>query len=130
MKWAKSEYILKGVFLGLLLFVSLQNLDWAETGRLAVFLAGGLVAGLVIGAARQFRTLPGLLRNPAGYFLFLLLENPVLIYAGIILGLGAGTADYLYAQKLLLNGADAPMINDRKPPWKTVKRSDISNKKV
>ncbi len=108
MKWAKSEYILKGVFLGLLLFVSLQNLDWAETGRLAVFLAGGLAAGLVIGAARQFRTLPGLIRNPAGYFLFLLLENPVLIYAGIILGLGAGTADYLYAQKLLLNGADTP----------------------
>ena len=34
MRWAKSEYILKGVFLGLLLFVSLQkNLDWEATGR-------------------------------------------------------------------------------------------------
>ncbi|WP_020472880.1 tetratricopeptide repeat protein [Zavarzinella formosa] len=95
MKWAKSEYILKGVFLGLLLFVSLQNLDWPETGRLALFLGGGLGLGLLIGALGQYRTLPGLFRNPVGYFLFLLLENPLLIYGGIILGLGAGTVDYL-----------------------------------
>ena len=95
MKWAKSEYILKGVFLGLLLFVSVQSLDWPQTGRLAVFLGGGLAIALVIGAIGQFRTLPGLFRNPLGYFLFLLLENPMLIYAGVILGLATGTVDLL-----------------------------------
>lgn len=95
MKWAKSEYILKGVFLGLLLFISLQNLDWSQTGRLAVFLGCGLGAGLLIGALTQYKTISGLFRNPLGYFLFLLLENPLLIYAGILLGMAGGTVDYL-----------------------------------
>lgn len=109
MNWAKSEYILKGVFLGLLLFVSMQNLDWGLIGRIAIFLGAGLGLSLVLAAVRQFRTLSGMFRNPFGYFLFLLLENPALIYAGIILGLGVGTADYLRVlQAALPEGAELP----------------------
>jgi tetratricopeptide (TPR) repeat protein len=96
MRWAKSEYILKGVFLGLLLFVSLQkDLDWAATGRVALWLAGGFLTALVIAAIRQFRDLKGLGRNPLGFLLFLLLENPFLIYAGIILGLAGAAINHL-----------------------------------
>src|SRR5262245_15249499 len=96
MRWAKSEYILKGVFLGLLLFVSLQkDLDWAATGRVALWLAGGFVIALVVAGIRQFRDLKGLGRNPLGFLLFLLLENPFLIYAGIILGLAGAAIDHL-----------------------------------
>jgi len=96
MRWAKSEYILKGVFLGLLLFVSLQkDLDWTATGRVALWLVGGFLAALVIAAVRQFRDLKGLGRNPLGFLLFLLLENPFLIYAGIVLGLAGAAIDHL-----------------------------------
>src|SRR3954451_5575585 len=73
MRWAKSEYILKGVFLGLLLFVSLQKgLDWEATGRVALWLVGGFLVALVLAAARQLRDIKGLGRNPAGFVLFLL----------------------------------------------------------
>jgi tetratricopeptide (TPR) repeat protein len=94
MRWAKAEYILKGVFLGLLLFVSLQKgLDWAATGRAALWLVGGFVVALVLGAAREWKNISGLGRNPLGFLLFLLLENPFLIYCGIILGLAAAAVD-------------------------------------
>lgn len=97
MRWAKSEYILKGVFLGLLLFVSLQKgLDWAATGRVALWLVGGFLTALVLAAARQFRDLGRVGRNPVGFLLFLLLENPFLIYMGIILGMAGAAIDYLY----------------------------------
>ena len=106
MRWAKSEYILKGVFLGLLLFVSLQkDLDWYATGRVALWLVGGFLVALVIAAIRQFRDIKGLGRNPLGFLLFLLLENPLLIYAGIIFGL-AGAAIDLVGTKLTLLGLE------------------------
>jgi tetratricopeptide (TPR) repeat protein len=101
MRWAKAEYILKGVFLGLLLFVSLQRgLDWAATGRVALWLVGGFLVALVLAALRQFRDIQGLGRNPVGFLLFLLLENPLLIYCGIVLGLAGAAIDYLYHLKL------------------------------
>ncbi|HVK10027.1 MAG TPA: hypothetical protein VM597_14760 [Gemmataceae bacterium] len=95
MRWAKSEYILKGVFLGLLVFVSVQkDLDWAGTGRIALWLGGGFAVALVLATARQYRDLKGAARNPLGFFLFLLLENPFLIYAGVILGLGGAAIEF------------------------------------
>ncbi|HEX3150396.1 MAG TPA: hypothetical protein VHR66_20125 [Gemmataceae bacterium] len=107
MRWAKSEYILKGVFLGLLLFVSLQkDMDWPATGRAALWLVGGFLAALVLAAGRQFRDIKGLGRNPVGFLLFLLLENPFLMYAGIILGLGGAAVDYLYLKALAAGGHD------------------------
>jgi tetratricopeptide (TPR) repeat protein len=106
MRWAKSEYILKGVFLGLLLFVSLQkDLDWAATGRVALWLTGGFLAGLVGAAVKQLRDIKGLGHNPLGFLLFLLLENPFFIYAGIVFGLAGGAID-LIRIKLDLLGLD------------------------
>src|SRR5256885_9601471 len=106
MRWAKSEYILKGVFLGLLLFVSLQkDLDWEATGRIALWLVGGFLAGLAGAAIKQFRDIKGLGRNPLGFLLFLLLENPFFIYAGIVLGLAGGAID-LVRMKLEVLGLD------------------------
>ena len=109
MRWAKSEYILKGVFLGLLLFVSLQKgLDWEATGRVAVWLVGGFLAALILAAARQLRDIKGLGRNPVGFVLFLLLENPFLIYMGIVLGMAGAAIDYLYHLKAAYGEADLP----------------------
>ena len=77
MRWAKAEYILKGVFLGLLLFIALMNLDWEATGRVALFVTAGLGLALFLGMVRQIKAIKGLARNPVGYFLFLLLRHKI-----------------------------------------------------
>jgi tetratricopeptide (TPR) repeat protein len=111
MRWAKSEYILKGVFLGLLLFVSLQkDLTWSDTGRVALWLAGGFLISLVLAAIRQFRDIKGLGRNPVGFLLFLLLENPFLIYAGIIFGLAGAAIDIIQVKKALIPDGQTPPL--------------------
>lgn len=109
MRWAKSEYILKGVFLGLLLFVSLQkNMDWEATGRVALWLVGGFVVALVLSAARRYQDIKGLGPNPLGFLLFLILENPFLIYAGIILGLGGAAVEHLLRLKASVGEDNLP----------------------
>ncbi|MEZ6139411.1 MAG: hypothetical protein R3B84_02460 [Zavarzinella sp.] len=90
MNWIKSEYILKGIFLGLLLNIALKGLDWHGTGQVAIWLAGGLAVGLLLSFLRQLKELRHLARNPVGFVLYLLLENPLFIYAGIIFGLAGG----------------------------------------
>ncbi len=90
MRWLVSEYILKGIFLGLLLFVALQEPDWTQTGQVALFTTGGLA--VFLGIAAWFKLREGYQargRVPA-FILFLLLESPGLVYAGILLGLAAG----------------------------------------
>ena len=90
MRWAKSEYMSKGVFLGLILYVAMQDLTWMATGRIALWLTGGLAFGLVLASFLQFKDIKGLGRNPIGFLLFLLLENPFAIYLGVIGGLAFG----------------------------------------
>ncbi len=90
MPWISVEYLLKGLFLGLLAYAALV----APTAGAAAIVGGlmviGLVAGLVAGATRanQHGVRPSG-RWPA-YLLFLLLEYPRHIYAGIIIGLTIG----------------------------------------
>jgi len=90
MRWIQTEYMLKGIFLGLLLFAALQEPDWRQTGMLAACVGGGLAIGLFISL------LLWLLRGikVGGKFvallLFLLLESPTFVYTGVIGGLVAG----------------------------------------
>ena len=37
MRWSQAEFILKGIFLGLLAFAALQEPDWHNTGVLALY---------------------------------------------------------------------------------------------
>jgi tetratricopeptide (TPR) repeat protein len=90
MNWLLTEYLLKGIFLGLLTYAALQRPDWAETGALAGFLSGGLAVGLLLSFLSW---LPRGIRVGGRFLsllLFLLLESPTLIYAGLIGGLLAG----------------------------------------
>ena len=50
----------------------------------------GLGAGLLLGMRRQLRDLPRLLSKPHAFIVFLLLENPLLVYAGVLGGLVYG----------------------------------------
>src|SRR5438094_45929 len=90
MRWPLSEYVLKGVFLGLLLCAALAAPDPSAAGRVGLWLIGGLAVGLVVAAgpklAQGFRPAG----RPLTFLLFLLLESPVPVYAGSVLGLAAG----------------------------------------
>jgi len=91
MTWLPSEYLLKGIFLGLLLFAALSagNDPWAAA-RVGLWLAGGLAVGLTIAAVQKVREGFRVAGRPLTFLLFLLLESPTLVYAGSILGLFAG----------------------------------------
>jgi tetratricopeptide (TPR) repeat protein len=90
MRWLLSEYVLKGIFLGLLLFVALQEPDWSQTGQVAVFTTCGLAVFLGIAAWLKLREGYQAKGRVPAFILFLLLESPTLVYAGILLGLAAG----------------------------------------
>lgn len=89
-QWVRSEYLLKGIFLGLLLFLASQNPTWSTILRVGLFMAAGLGIGVLIAILINFRDLMKLLSKPFAFLIFLILENPMLVYAGIIFGLAAG----------------------------------------
>jgi tetratricopeptide (TPR) repeat protein len=93
MSWQQTEFILKGVYLGLLLFVGmqLQAGQWGpELGYVALCTFGGLALFLGLAAVRKLREGYRVRGRLLPFLLFLLLENPVLVYAGVILGLTVG----------------------------------------
>src|SRR5262245_3173469 len=87
MRWQQLEYIAKGVFLGLLLYVALQQPSGNQIQLLLLCLVGGLGGGLigaVVGSIRQGYRIKD---RPFAFFLFLILEHPVLTYGGILAGM-------------------------------------------
>jgi tetratricopeptide (TPR) repeat protein len=90
MRWSHTEYLLKGIFLGLLLFVALREPDWAALGLVAFLTLGGLVLALCVAAYRKLREGYRVQRRFAAFLLFLILESSELIYAGTIAGITAG----------------------------------------
>src|SRR5262249_10877451 len=90
----QTEYVLKGIYLGLLLFVALHVRDWQTTGIVAGCLAGGLLLALMIAAVQKLRQGYRIRGRLFPFVLLLLLESPALVYAGILLG-AAGAAFYV-----------------------------------
>jgi tetratricopeptide (TPR) repeat protein len=93
MSWQQTEFILKGVYLGLLLYVGLQLHEgqWGpELGYVALCTFGGLALFLGVAAVRKLREGYRVHGRLLPFLLFLLLENPGLVYAGVLLGLVVG----------------------------------------
>jgi predicted Zn-dependent protease len=90
MRWQKTEFLLKGIYLGLLLDVALQGPSWADVGQVALCTLGGLVLFLGVAAYSKLREGYRVRGRLAPFLLFLLLDNPALVYAGILLGLAVG----------------------------------------
>jgi tetratricopeptide (TPR) repeat protein len=95
MRWLKPEYLLKGLFLGALLFAALQEATqpepgWPALALVTLLMLAGLVVGLVIAAVRKVRAGYKVNGRVPAFVVFLLLESPGLVYAGILLGLIAG----------------------------------------
>src|SRR5690242_20327717 len=82
-----AEYVLKGIYLGLLLFIAVQpGFSWRSVGVAAACSFGGLVLFLAVAGARKLRDGYRVTGRLPAFVLFLLLESPGLVYAGILLG--------------------------------------------
>ncbi len=90
MRWPLSEFVLKGIFLGLLLYAAFSATDVTAALSVSVWTAGGLAAGVLAAAGRKLAQGFRPAGRPLTFLLFVLLESPGLIYAGVILGLAFG----------------------------------------
>lgn len=90
MRWLQLEYILKGVYVGLLLFVAMQSPSWADVEMVGWCVGGGLAAALALAGFGKVKAGYSLKGRWLPFVLFLLLESPGLVYAGILLGMAAG----------------------------------------
>lgn len=95
MRRLQSEYLLKGVYLGLLLFVALQEPSWGSLFRVAACTFGGLVLALLVAAYQKRREGYRVAGRLPAFVLFLLLESPALVYSGILVGLTLGAFSLL-----------------------------------
>lgn len=97
----QTEYLLKGVYLGLVLFAALhlatipqgdETAGLARQGLLYVNVATlvGFGVALVVAACLRFREALRARGRVFAFFFFLLLESPTLVYAGILVGTVVG----------------------------------------
>jgi hypothetical protein len=97
MRWLQTEYLLKGIFLGLLVYAALGQaaVPPAEGPgsllRVNLPALGGLALALLVAGFLKRRQGYRARGRPVVFALFLLLESPTLVYLGIIGGTFAGT---------------------------------------
>ena len=87
MRWPLSESVLKGVFLGLLVYAGLA----VPPATAACGLAAGLAVGLLVAIAQKLKRGFRPAGRPIAFLLFVLLESPAVIYGGTVLGLAVVT---------------------------------------
>ena len=93
--WHRNEYILKGLFWGLWVFFALQvpanSADaWKDISWVLGWTCTGLVVGLIIGTVKLASRGVKPWDNWKAFPLLVVLESPLFIYAGIMLGLTVG----------------------------------------
>ncbi len=101
MRWLQTEYLLKGIYLGLVLYAALvvaaipSGEEYRATLydcllRVNVASLAGLVVALVITTVLRIREGYRVRGRVVAYVLFLLLESPTLAYLGILAGTVTG----------------------------------------
>jgi tetratricopeptide (TPR) repeat protein len=93
--WHRNEYILKGLFLGLWLFFALQVPDtsaaaWRDVSWVLGWTCAGLAVGLIIGTLKLASRGVKPWDNWKAFPFLVLLESPLFIYSGLLLGLVIG----------------------------------------
>jgi tetratricopeptide (TPR) repeat protein len=108
MRWDQTEYILKGLYLGLLVTVALHEPTWTGIGILAACTAAGLVISLSWAAFRKLREGVAVTGRALGFVLFLLLENPRAVFTGVISGLTLGV--YIWVRFLYQGSEQTELV--------------------
>ena len=91
LSWQQTEFLLKGVYLGLLVMIAWLVPDAEELAFIGLGTVGGLALFLGVAAVRKYREGFRLRGSWLGYLAFMLLENPGMVYAGLLVGLTTGT---------------------------------------
>ena len=91
MRWLQTEYILKGIYLGLLVYAALEGAaapepDWWAPVRVTLCSLVGLAVCLGIAGWLKMREGYKTRGQLPAFVLFLLLESPALVYSGVLLG--------------------------------------------
>jgi tetratricopeptide (TPR) repeat protein len=105
MRFFQTEYLVKGIFLGLIFYAGMilaglpTDTSWT-TGlvRFAATLYGGLGLTLLLASLLKLRQGIRIGGRPIAFFLFLLLDSSVLVYVGLV----AGAIGGLYGVGLLV----------------------------
>jgi tetratricopeptide (TPR) repeat protein len=98
MRWQQTEFIFKGIYLGLLLFCGLVLREpdwWKEIAQLAICTFGTLALFLAVAGFRKLREGYRVQGRYPTFLLFLLLENPGMVFAGVLLGMLLGAFSLL-----------------------------------
>src|SRR5258705_144858 len=104
--WQQTEFLLKGVYLGLLVMIALLLPEWYELAMIAGFTFAGLAIFLGVAAYRKIREGYQVKGRLLGFVIFLLLENAGMVYAGLLVGLSVG-AWQTFKMRVLPEGQEA-----------------------
>lgn len=88
--WQQTEFLLKGVYLGLLVMIACFIPKWDELALIALFTAAGLTLFLGYAGYRKIREGYNVTGRWLGFIVFLVLESPGMVYAGLLIGLSCG----------------------------------------
>ena len=100
-----NRFILKGVYLGLLVMIAWFVPKSDELAFIALFTVTGLALFLGYGAYQKIKEGYRVQGRLAGFLVFLLLENPGLVYAGLLVGLSFG-AMFVFNLRDVPDGVD------------------------
>jgi tetratricopeptide (TPR) repeat protein len=95
--WQTTEFLLKGVYLGLLVTIAIRHPspeNPLEVAYVGIFVLAGLLLFLGMAAYQKIREGYRVGGRWLGFLIFLLLENPGMVYAGLLVGLSVGTWQY------------------------------------
>jgi tetratricopeptide (TPR) repeat protein len=99
MRWQQTEFVFKGIYLGLVLFVGLALREpewWRDIAQVALCTFGTLSVFLGATAYRKLRDGEGQRCKINGrygaFVVYLLLENPGMVYTGVVLGMLLGAS--------------------------------------
>ncbi|MBI1830439.1 MAG: hypothetical protein HYR84_03200 [Planctomycetes bacterium] len=104
--WKQTEFLLKGIYFGFLVMIAWFVPQWDELALITLYTLGGL--GLCLGWAAYQKIREGyrIQGRLLGFIVFLLLDHPGLVYAGLLGGLSIGTI-LTFHSRVLVEGQDA-----------------------
>src|SRR4051812_15564456 len=98
MRWQRIEYILKGIYLGIVLFLALalrEEASWTRLWLIEFITFGALGIAIAFLAAVDIHRGHQVHGRLGAFLLFLILDNPPVVYTSVFCGLTAAALTLL-----------------------------------